>query len=389
MLNKFLLLTLSVGCLAVTSCSKKDLDTTDTPQPVGLNNTDPHLCTVLHAEAKGDSAAGQRTTAFGERASFWQMGENIRIKFMNGDPTLQNKVKTVANQWMQHANVHYSYVNTWEEADIRIAFKWNNDGGSWSYVGKDCRLIAAANPTMNFGWFDAYTSDQEIQRVTLHEFGHALGLGHEHQNPTGGIQWNRPAVYDYYARTQGWPAQQVDQQVLNLASSNTTNFTSFDQESIMLYSFPAQLTLNGYSTPFNTALSNTDKSFVGQTYPFSPTRDVLYEGEQLNVGDALISSNGRYKLVLQGDGNLVIYNGNNQGIWTAGTWGMSINRAVMQHDGNFVAYDNNGSARFSSNTWRQVGSRLVMQSDGNLVIYQKGIARWGSNTWNQRTMAKK
>ena len=157
----------------------------------------------------------------------------------------------------------------------------------------------------------------------------------------------------------------------------------------MLYSFPAQLTTNGYSTPFNTILSNTDKTFARQTYPFSPTKDILYEGEQLNVNESLVSSNGRYKLVLQGDGNMVIYNGNNQGIWSSGTWGMNIARAAMQTDGNFVLYDTNETPRFGSNTWNPVGSYLVMQGDGNLVIYQRGQARWGSNTWNQRPVAKK
>ena len=172
MQKKLLLLALSVGYLTVTSCSKEEL-VTDTPQPVDLNKTDPHICTVFYAESKGDSAVAKKPTAFGERATFWKIGENIRIKFLNGDPALQNRVKAVANQWMQHANVHYNYVNTWEDADIRIAFKWNNDGGSWSYVGTGCRdnRIAQAAPTMNFGWFDAYTSDDEIRRTTLHEFG--------------------------------------------------------------------------------------------------------------------------------------------------------------------------------------------------------------------------
>lgn len=389
MLKKLIFLAVSAGCLTLTSCSKKELDTLDTPQPSALNNTDPHICTELYAKSKGDSTTGKRVTAFGERATFWMGGENIRVKFLNGDPALQNRVKTVANQWMQHANVHFSYVNTWEDSDIRIAFKWNNDGGSWSYVGKDCRKIAQANPTMNYGWFDAFTSDDEIRRVTLHEFGHAIGLGHEHQSPVAGIQWNRPRVYDYYARTQGWSTQQVDQQIFRQYDANLTNYTSFDPTSIMMYSFPADLTTNGFSAPTNTFLSNTDKTFVGQTYVFSSTRDALYEGEQLNVGESLVSSNGRYKLVMQGDGNLVIYNGSNKGIWSSGTWGLNIARAVMQHDGNFVLYDTNGTARFGSNTWNPVGSYLVMQSDGNLVIYQRGEARWGSNTWQQRTIAKK
>ncbi|MBJ6141774.1 matrixin family metalloprotease [Hymenobacter sp. BT559] len=387
MLKQLLFLTVSAGCLALTSCSKKELADSDTPQPGVRNNTDPHLCTALYAKVEGDSS--KRTTAFGERSTFWMASENIRVKFMNGDPTLQNRVKAVANEWMQHANVHFSYVTASEDSDIRIAFKWNNDGGSWSYVGKGCRQIAQASPTMNFGWFDASTSDEEIRRVTLHEFGHAVGLGHEHQNPTGGIQWNRPVVYDFYARTQGWSPQQVDLQVLNLASSNTTNFTSFDPASIMLYSFPASLTTNGFSTPSNTVLSSTDKTFIGQTYPFSSTRDCLYEGQLLNVDESLVSSNGRYRLLLQADGNLVIYNGSNRGIWNSGTWGKNIRKAIMQADGNFVLYDNNSVSRFSTNTWNPVGSYMMMQPDGNLVIYQRGQARWSSNTWNQRTTAKK
>lgn len=387
MLRRLLLLALSASCLTVTSCSKEEVEATDTPQPVGLTNTDPHICTELYPDstAGGEPTSGRGPSAFGERATFWRVGENVRIKFLNGDATLQSRVMAVANQWMQDANVHYSYVGAWEEADVRIAFRWNGDGGSWSYVGTYCRRIPSANPTMNFGWFDAFTSDDEIRRVTLHEFGHALGLGHEHQSPAGGIQWNRPAVYDFYARTQGWSQQDVDQQVLNRASSTTTNFTSFDPESIMLYSFPASLTTNGVGTPFNTLLSNTDRAFVRQTYPFSTTKDVLYEGETLNVGESLISSDGRYKLVLQGDGNMVIYNGSNRAIWNSGTWGMPIDHAAMQYDGNFVLYDTSGRARWSSNTWNQVGSSLVMQNDGNLIIYQRGQARWNTNTWNQRT----
>ena len=49
---------------------------------------------------------------------------------------------------------------------------------------------------MNYGWFDSETTDDEYRRVVLHEFGHALGLAHEHQSPGVAIPWNEQKVYD-------------------------------------------------------------------------------------------------------------------------------------------------------------------------------------------------
>ena len=36
---------------------------------------------------------------------------------------------------------------------------------------------------MNYGWLEPDTELREYQRVVRHEFGHALGMIHEHQNP--------------------------------------------------------------------------------------------------------------------------------------------------------------------------------------------------------------
>lgn len=53
---------------------------------------------------------------------------------------------------------------------------------------------------MNYGWLYPDTPDQEYSRVVLHEFGHALGAIHEHQHPEAAIPWDKPKVYEYYAR---------------------------------------------------------------------------------------------------------------------------------------------------------------------------------------------
>jgi hypothetical protein len=52
----------------------------------------------------------------------------------------------------------------------------------------------------------------------------------------------------------------------------------------------------------------------------------------------------------------------------------------MQGDGNLVLYDVNNSPRWDSGTWGFPGSFLIMQNDGNLVIYQGSTPLWASNT---------
>jgi hypothetical protein len=50
-------------------------------------------------------------------------------------------------------------------------------------------------------------------------------------------------------------------------SATQTQFTEFDEKSIMLYSFPAEWTLGGQSFPENTQLSDRDKRFIAARYP--------------------------------------------------------------------------------------------------------------------------
>ena len=47
------------------------------------------------------------------------------------------------------------------------------------------------------------------------------------------------------------------------------------------------------------------------------------------------------------------------------------NKLVMQGDGNLVLYRGN-SAKWASDTHGKKGEKLVMQDDGNLVLYDAG-----------------
>lgn len=119
---------------------------------------------------------------------------------------------------------------------------------------------------------------------------------------------------------------------------------------------------------------------VLKTEPVATGDDIQPE-EVLGSGQSITSTNGRYRLVYQGDGNLVLYDGNKP-LWSSKTSGNSVGVCVMQGDGNFVMYNAEGQPVWSSNTWNNPGSKLVVQNDGNMVIYDSNDKPvWSSNTW--------
>ncbi len=97
--------------------------------------------------------------------------------------------------------------------------------------------------------------------------------------------------------------------------------------------------------------------------------DKLGMGEELKRGDYLKSANGRYRLILQRDGNLVLYGPRNQPLWSTNTQGNPVEKCIMQTDGNLVLYLPNGQPIWNSNTQRYPGSFLWLQDGGILVIY--------------------
>jgi hypothetical protein len=105
--------------------------------------------------------------------------------------------------------------------------------------------------------------------------------------------------------------------------------------------------------------------------------DLLQSNEQLNADERLVSANGVDSFVMQGDGNAVVYDGNNSPLWFTRT-STAGSRMVMQGDGNLVLYSPSNVALWNSATSGHDGAYAIMQGDGNLVIYWNGIALWNS-----------
>ena len=145
--------------------------------------------------------------------------------------------------------------------DIIVSFDNSEGAGSWSYIGKDSlSYTKLQKPSMQFGWFDVAT--------VIHEFCHALGLGHEHQNPKGNqIKWNLPEVYKWADKTQHWTKDYTNSNIINRYSTDLTVGTTYDPNSIMLYFYPPELTLDKKGTKQNLRLSSTDATYLATQYP--------------------------------------------------------------------------------------------------------------------------
>jgi Astacin (Peptidase family M12A) len=203
----------------------------------------------------------------GETAKMWDVGQTLRVKMMGGTPVVRGKVRQYAEEWTKYANIRFEFVDPSQAAEIKVAF---DPGGSWSTVGRDALWVPFDFATMNFGWLTDSTPEAEFSRVILHEFGHALGLVHEHQSPVAGIAWDREKIYAHYQQSDGWDRGMVDAQVFARYSVSSTNYSQFDPNSIMEYWIPASVTLDGREVPGGSTLSATDKEFIRRWYPAPP-----------------------------------------------------------------------------------------------------------------------
>ncbi|MFC6986729.1 hypothetical protein [Streptomyces cirratus] len=175
----------------------------------------------------------------------------------------------------------------------------------------------------------------------------------------------------------------------------------------------------------------------------------LRPGQRLESGASLVPTPGKPELVMQPDGNLVVYAVANGGtklpLWHSGTYGNPGAYALMQDDGNFVIYKKDGGPQTGGGIWNtatygnrandyirasirddgefsvsgrsedwywstntnqrhvrvcstdmswdrgfwaeSAGVWLVLQQDNNLVMYRKsdGKAIWGSGTYGNRS----
>ncbi len=232
------------------------------------------------AEAKGPLARQVRGVV--ARAITWRPGQTVKVCFKSGTRGAHDRVIRVAREWMQFANVVFDFQENGAPRqcrggeDIKVDFIDNK--GWWSAYGTTSRQ---RDPSMNLQFFGTdtprYTNGQpapelELRRIILHEFGHALGMMHEHQSPNAEcdseINWD--AAYQMGVK-MGWDKEMVHAQMRQLTNLEEFNMTTVDRKSIMHYSLAPELFKLGRNSrcwvPDNNDLSEQDRKFMASVYP--------------------------------------------------------------------------------------------------------------------------
>ncbi|WP_040626202.1 hypothetical protein [Mucilaginibacter paludis] len=164
-------------------------------------------------------------------------------------------------------------------------------------------------------------------------------------------------------------------------------YTNFSVRADRLYNTPANSSPPViYNPPSNVhptvkfinARRDPDDFFYS-AYGVNPAMIYVSHTPILTANQAIYSENGAYKLILQGDGNLVIYRtSDNYTMWSTDTNGSGAQYLYFQDDANLVLTKTTDlhSSVWSSNIYTvsqpnqslATNSKYVLQNDGNLVM---------------------
>ena len=265
---------------------------------------------------------GARRNALGVRAGLillnteeWKPGSVITVAFNGGTPRLHALIERIASVWSQYGNIRFDFgrdagghYRTWSptdidyKADIRVGFL---PGGFWSAIGRDSinpDLNQPGNETLNLEGYDR-SLPYQFARHIRHEFGHALGLEHEHQSPNVAcdFRWDddpgyvrttdksgqfvidsqgrHPGIYTWFeGPPNSWSKLKIDFNLRQLTTLNPDipvaaySVGQFDKLSIMKYYYDDWMFVSGKNSPCyspgeNYELSAEDEKRIAMYYP--------------------------------------------------------------------------------------------------------------------------
>ncbi len=206
-----------------------------------------------------------------QKSSLWENGSTINILLLNGTQEQKSKISKYASQWTRYANLNFSFYNlgeiSQENADVRILLGKKCDS-NYSQVGTYSR-IKSESPSMCF--------TSIYKKNVLHEFGHMLGLLHEHNHPDFKAQLS-DNIIEKCMRIYGWSKEDCTSN-FSLRNKNV-EVKEYDKNSIMHYLFHDSFYKDKDSSDsFGSLgiLSLNDRLQIAKIYPGRSSEDEIID----------------------------------------------------------------------------------------------------------------
>lgn len=192
--------------------------------------------------------------------------DSVLVYFYDGDDKINDSVIKTASEWSKYCPIEF--IRTWDldKSHIRITTRM---GGYASMIGSNANTRQyRSQPTM---WLQSVSSKflknyKEYKQLVLHEFGHALGLIHEHQHPGVGINWDTAVLFRYYDSLYKMDRASVKKNVIEKFKSSHGIYGRWDPNSIMIYAIPPALCNRQFDIKWPNSLSAEDKKFIAKIY---------------------------------------------------------------------------------------------------------------------------
>jgi len=165
----------------------------------------------------------------------WEPGTTLKVCFHSaGAEDVKARIAQIATQWSRYGAVYFDFGKApayrlclaKDGAVVRVSFRQK---GYFSRIGTRA-LLSDVNNEVTMGLQDLdeprYPIDGEkFKSIVIHEFGHALGLTHEHQHPAADCypQFNLIAIKQAYE----WSDQEADENLKTLQLSSVATEDKF------------------------------------------------------------------------------------------------------------------------------------------------------------------